>query len=102
MYRDTAEKKVDVMSLANKAALDHHFRASMRMVTKLLSVQVVRLPVNVSCLYLYTMAPLAFSYISSKFEAADQFDKSIGAHQRRQVEEKCLPLSKDQFLSGCL
>ena len=87
------------MSLANKATLDHHFRGK---VTKLLSVPVVRLPVNVSCLHLYTIAHLAFSYISSKFEAAVRFYEGIGAHQRRQVDEKWLSLFTDQFLSDCL
>ena len=69
---------------------------------KRLSVQVVCLSVKVCCLHLYTIKLLSFSYISTKFEAAVWFYKVIGAHQRRQVEEKWLPLSTGQFWSGCL
>ena len=69
---------------------------------KRLSVQVVRLSVKVCCLHLYTIKQVSFSYICAKFEAAVWFYEVIGAHQRRQVEEKWLPLSTDQFWSGCL
>ena len=69
---------------------------------KWLSIQVVRLSVKVCYLHLYTIKQLSFSYISAKFEAAVWFYKVTGAHQRWQVEEKWLPLSTDQFWSGCL
>ena len=68
---------------------------------KRLSVQVVRLYVKVFCLHLYTIKLLLFSYISAKFEATIWFYKVTGAHQRWQVVEKWLPLSTDQFWSGC-
>ena len=69
---------------------------------KLLSVQVVRLSIRDCYLHLYTIKLLSFSYISAKFEATVRFHKVIGAHQRWQVEQKWLPLSTDQFWSGCL
>ena len=57
---------------------------------------------KVCCLHLYTITLLSFCYISAKFEATDWFYKVIGSHQRWQVEQKRLPLSTDQFWSGCL
>ena len=69
---------------------------------KRLSVQIVRLFVKVSCLDLYTIKLLSFSYISAKFKAAVWFYKIIGVHQRWQVEDKWLPLSTGQFWSGYL
>ena len=69
---------------------------------KRLSVHVVLLYVKVCCLHLYTITLLSFSYISDKFEATVWFYKVIGSHQRWQVEQKRLPLSTDQFWSGCL
>ena len=73
-----------LISLTNKATLDHHFRGFPRKVTKTvnLSIQVVRLSVKDCCLNLYTIKLLSFSYISAKFEAAVCFYKVIGAHQR--------------------
>ena len=102
------QKQADVIPLTNKATLDHHFRAFPKKVRKKrLSVQVVRLSVKVCCLHLYTIIVsiiklILFSYISAKFEAAVWFYKITGAHQRRQVEEKWLPLSTDQLWRGCL
>ena len=97
------QKQVDATSLANKATLDQHSRAFQRKVKKkMLSVQVVRLSVKVCYLHLYTIQLQSFSYVSVKFEAAVRFYKDTGAHQRRLVDEKWLPLSTDQFQSDCL
>ena len=96
------QKQADATSLTNKATFDQHSRAFPRKVKKMLSVQVVRLSVKVCYLHLYTIQLQSFSYVSVKFEAAVRFYKDTGAHQRRLVDEKWLPLSTDQFQSDCL
>ena len=54
------------------------------------------------CLFQFTYCVifnkiLSFSYISAKFESTDQFHKDTEFPYRRQIDEKILPLSTDQF-----
>ena len=76
------EEGINKNYFVNRMYLSTLIRAFPREVTKLLSVQVVRLSGRVFTQY------LSFSYISAKCEAAVRFYKGTGAQQRRQVDEK--------------
>ena len=73
-----------------KAKLGHRFSVFTRKVTK------------IGYLYLYTIKLLSFNYISAKSEFVILYYKEIACPQKQQVGRKLLPLSTDEFLSGCL